>query len=76
MDTIHEEFPDIEWISVNTHDDRNDYASKFGVQVVPTLVVAVFKQDGSILSSEKHSGTTGAGYYRIMRNGLKFIQQS
>lgn len=76
IEDLKEEFSQLEWLSVNTHDDQNDYKSKFGVQVVPTVVVAVFKEDGSLMASEKHSGTSPAGYYRILRNGLKFIQQS
>jgi thiol-disulfide isomerase/thioredoxin len=75
IEDLKEEFSQIQWISVNTHSDSNDYKSKFGVQVVPTVVVAVFKDDGSLMTSEKHSGTAAAGYYRILRNGLKFIQQ-
>jgi thiol-disulfide isomerase/thioredoxin len=76
IEDLKEEFSQISWVSVNTHDDPNDYKSKFGVQVVPTIVVAVFKDDGSLMSSEKHSGTSVATYYRILRNGLKFTQQS
>lgn len=75
IEDLKEEFPQFTWLSVNTHDDQQDYKSKFGVQVVPTIVVAIFKDDGSIMSSEKHSGTAVSGYYRILRNGLKFIQQ-
>lgn len=75
IEDLKEEFPQFTWLSVNTHDDQQDYKSKFGVQVVPTIVVAIFKDDGSLMSSEKHSGTAVSGYYRILRNGLKFIQQ-
>jgi thioredoxin 1 len=76
IENLKEEFSQLTWVSVNTHDDKQDYKTMFGVQVVPTIVVAVFKEDGSLMASEKHSGTTAAGYYRILRNGLKFIQQS
>lgn len=76
IEDLKEEFSQLSWISVNTHDDPNDYKSKFGVQVVPTVVVAIFDDSGKLMTSEKHSGTAGAGYYRILRNGLKFIQQS
>ncbi len=75
IEDLKEEFSQIEWVSVNTHDDKNDYKSVFGVQVVPTIVVAVFKDDGTLMTSEKHSGTAASGFYRILRNGSKFIQQ-
>ena len=75
IEDLKEEFSQITWVSVNTHQDETNLAPKFGVQFVPTIVVAVFKDDDTLLSSEKHSGTAAAGYYRILRNGLKFIQQ-
>jgi thiol-disulfide isomerase/thioredoxin len=75
IEDLKEEFPQFAWLSVNTHDDPNNYKGTFDVKFVPTIVVAVYKDDGSLLTSEKHSGTAGVGYYRILRNGLKFIQQ-
>ena len=68
VEDLKEEFSQIKWISVNTHDDKQGYAQKFGVTVVPTIVV-----EGS--SIEKHSGTQIAGYYRILRNALRSTQQ-
>lgn len=76
VEDLKEEFSQITWVSVNTHDDSNNYAGTFGVHAVPTIVVAVFNNDGKLTASEKHSGTAVAGYYRILRNGLRFIQQS
>ncbi len=75
IEDLKEEFSQVTWVSVNTHDDNQNLASKFGVQVVPTIVVAIFNDEGKLTSSEKHSGTAVAGYYRILRNGLRFIQQ-
>ena len=75
IEDLKEEFTQITWISVNTHDDSQGLAQRFGVQFVPTIVVAIFDDEGKLTSSEKHSGTAAAGYYRILRNGLKFIQQ-
>jgi thiol-disulfide isomerase/thioredoxin len=74
FEDLKEEFPQFTWVSVNTHDDKNGYATKFGVQFVPTLVLVVYKDDGEILMSEKKTGSNVAEYYRLIRNGLKFIQ--
>lgn len=74
FEDLKEEFPQFTWVSVNTHDDKNGYATKFGVQFVPTLVVVVYKDDGEVLMSEKKTGSNVADYYRLIRNGLKFIQ--
>lgn len=76
VEDLKEEFPDIQWVSVNTHDDTNGYAEKFGVQVVPTIVVLVLDSTGKAVYSEKQSGTNMSNYYRILRHGLKFIQQA
>jgi len=75
IEDLKEEFSNITWVSVNTHDDTNKYAELYSVAVVPTIVVVSIKEDGEIVSIEKQSGTNIAGYYRIIRNGLRSIQQ-
>ena len=75
IEDLKEEFSNITWISVNTHDDTNKYAELYSVTVVPTIVVVSIKEDGEIVSIEKQSGTNIAGYYRIIRNGLRSIQR-
>ena len=72
IEDLKEEFPQISWITVNTHDDSNDYAGKYGVSVVPTIV-AVVEKNGVEVFNEKHSGTTMASYYRILRNATRFV---
>jgi thiol-disulfide isomerase/thioredoxin len=74
FDDLKEEFSHLNWVSVNTHDDPNNFARQFGVNVVPTMV-AVVSDSSKIIYSEKHSGTSVAPYYRILRNASKFIQQ-
>lgn len=74
VEDLKEEFSNIQWVSVNTHDDSQNVAQRFGVQVVPTIVVVVTDKTGKVVYSEKQSGTNISGYYRIIRAGLKFIQ--
>jgi thiol-disulfide isomerase/thioredoxin len=74
IEDLKEEFPNVQWVSVNTIDDSKNLAQRFGVQFVPTIVVVVTDSTGKIVYSEKQSGTNMAGYYRIIRGGLKFIQ--
>jgi thiol-disulfide isomerase/thioredoxin len=74
VEDLKEEFSNIQWVSVNTHDDSQNVAQRFGVQVVPTIVVVVTDSTGKVVYSEKQSGTNISGYYRIIRAGLKFIQ--
>ena len=70
IDDLKEEFSSPQWVSVNTHDDKDGIARKYDVKLVPTVVVV----SGSHI--EKHSGTNIAGYYRIIRNGIRISQQS
>jgi thiol-disulfide isomerase/thioredoxin len=65
IEDLKEEFDQVEWISVNTHDDKQGLASRFGVSVVPTIVVV--KGDQEI---GRHSGTAMMIYYSILRKAL------
>jgi thiol-disulfide isomerase/thioredoxin len=62
---LKEEFSSLTWISVNTHDDTDGYATKYNVTIVPTIVVDSSK------GIERHTGTVVAPYYRILRNATK-----
>lgn len=70
VEDLKEEFPNIQWISVNTHDDPHNYSGVMSVSVVPTIVVVTKDSNGN-LSTERHSGTSMMGYYRILRNAIK-----
>lgn len=70
IEDLKEEFNKVVWVSVNTHEDPDNYAQKYSVSVVPTVVV-VYES-----FMEKHSGTQAAGYYRILRNVMRASQQS
>ena len=73
IEDLKEEFSQATWVSVNTHEDKVGYAQRYGVTVVPTLVVVVNDPTGKTIYSEKQSGTNISGFYRIIRNGLKFL---
>ena len=76
VEDLKEEFSNITWVSVNTHTDKDGLASKYGVTVVPTIVVESKDSNGVVLSTEKHIGTALAGFYRILRNGVRVSQLS
>jgi len=65
IEDLKEEFPTLNWVSVNTHDDTAGYAKKYNVTIVPAIVV------DSTKGIERHTGTTAAPYYRILRNATK-----
>jgi len=69
------EFPEVKWVSVDTHQDVAGYAAQLKVQVVPTVVVVVTRADGSLIGTERHSGTQMIGYHRILRNAMRAITQ-
>jgi len=65
MEDLKEEFPDVQWVSVNTHQDTRGYAAQFKVAVVPTIVVLKNNEEVG-----RHSGTTMSIYYSILRKAL------
>lgn len=75
VDDLKEEFSQLNWVSVNTHEDPDEYASKFGVSVVPTIVVVKKNADGKEVILDKHSGVYIAEYYRILRKGVSASKQ-
>jgi thiol-disulfide isomerase/thioredoxin len=62
IEDLKEEFPNVVWRSVNTHNDINNASQTFQVSVVPTIVVT---KDGSEVG--RHSGTSMSIYYSILR---------
>lgn len=73
LQLLRTEFPEVKWVSVDTHLDLAGYASQFKVQVVPTVVVVVTAPNGQVVGSERHSGTQMIGYHRILRNAMRAI---
>lgn len=65
IEDLKEEFSQMTWVSVNTHADSQEYARKFGVSVVPTIVVT--KNDSEVA---RHSGSSIGIYYTILRKAL------
>jgi thiol-disulfide isomerase/thioredoxin len=76
VNDLQEEFPNINWLSINTHSDDAGISRTYGVTVVPTIVIEAKDLDGKVVSVEKHAGTGIAGYYRIIRNAIRVTQQS
>lgn len=62
IEDLKEEFDDIQWVSVNTHQDNEGISQRLGVVVVPTIVVV---KNG--VEVGRHSGTTMSIYYSILR---------
>lgn len=65
IEDLKEEFPDVQWVAVNTHDDKNGLANRYGVTLVPTIVVT--RGDAEV---GRHSGTTMINYYSLLRRAL------
>ena len=76
IDDLKDEFSTIDWVSVNTQDDTQSLAEKYSVKVVPTIVVVCYDGNKVETSRESHVGTGIAGYYRILRSGLRATKQS
>jgi thiol-disulfide isomerase/thioredoxin len=73
MMDLKEEFSHVPWETVVIDTDRRGLAAQFNVTSVPTMVTVARDANGNIVHTERHSGTNIAGYYRIVRNLLRFI---
>lgn len=62
VEDLKEEFSDVQWISINTHQDPDGVAQRLGVVVVPTIVIV---KNG--VEVGRHSGTTMSIYYSLLR---------
>jgi thiol-disulfide isomerase/thioredoxin len=62
IEDLKEEFDDVKWTSVNTHIDPHGLGKKFGVQVVPTIVVL---KNGAEVG--RHSGTNMIVYDSLLK---------
>ena len=72
---LREEFDSIQWVSVDfTKRHTIPYLPQLEVTKIPTIVVEV-KQDDKLVYTESHSGTSIAGYYRILRNAIRQSQK-
>jgi thiol-disulfide isomerase/thioredoxin len=65
IEQMKEDFPAIQWETVNTHDDNKGIARTMGVQAVPTVVVY---KDGVEIG--RHAGTNVILYYSLLRKAL------
>jgi len=73
IEDLKDEFPIVDWTTVNTHDDPTNLVVLYGVKIVPTIVVVASDDNGQVLLTEKQSGTNMSAYYRIMRNAHRVI---
>jgi hypothetical protein len=71
IEDLKEEFPSVRWVSVNTHNDPEEYATSYQVKVVPTIVMVTLDESGNPILTEKQSGTNIINYYRIIRNSIR-----
>lgn len=60
---LQEDYPQFEWVHVNTMNDPEGIALKLHVRLVPTMLV--LKEDGTELG--KHEGSSLIGYFNLLR---------
>lgn len=65
VEDMKEEFPQVSWVSINTHADADGYSAKYNVNVVPTMVLL---KNGQEIG--RHSGSSIGIYYALIRKAL------
>ena len=73
IEDMKQEFKQVQWISVNTHEDPKGLVKKYGVSIVPTIVVVSLNAEGVPVLTEKHTGTNMIEYYRILKNSIRLL---
>jgi thiol-disulfide isomerase/thioredoxin len=72
---LKQDFPEVSWESVNTHDDKKALAVMHNVKMVPTIIVEVRDNKGKVLGGQRASGTDMMGYHRMIRGAIKAVSQ-
>ena len=65
LEAMGEDFPNVNWVSVNTKEDREGYVDRFKISVVPTLV---FLKGSTEVA--RHTGANVGLYYTLLRKAL------
>jgi len=72
-----QEFPTVEWVSVDVRNTKTDLIQRYGVGPIPCLVVTVKNDVGKDIYSEKCTDRTSiTPYFKIMQNSLNFIKNT
>lgn len=66
---LQEDYSQFEWINIDTTNDPEATAFKYGVRLVPTMVV--FKPDGTEFG--KHEGSSLIGYFNLLRRAKALL---
>jgi len=72
---LKQDFPEVSWESVNTHDDKKALAVMHNVKMVPTIIVEVRDNKGKVLGGQRASGTDMMAYHRMIRGAIKAVSQ-
>jgi len=75
IEQLKQDFTEVKWISVNTHNDKEGYALVHNVKVVPTIIVEVRDNTGKVLGGQRASGTDMMAYHRMIRGAIKVVSQ-
>ena len=73
IEDLKEEFPEVQWVTVNTQQDPRGYSEKYDVKFVPTIVVVTLNAEKNVVHTEKQSGTAIINYYRMIKNSIRLL---
>jgi hypothetical protein len=75
IEQLKKDFPEVNWISINTHSDKEGYTVVHNVKVVPTIIVEVRDNNGKVLGGQRATGTDMMAYHRMIRGAIKAVSQ-
>ena len=75
IEQLKQDFAEVKWISINTHNDKEGYTVVHNVKIVPTIIVEVRDNNGKVLGGQRATGTDMMAYHRMIRGAIKAVSQ-
>lgn len=75
VEQLKQDFTEVKWEHVNTHDDKKGLAVVYNVKIVPTIIVEVRDNKGKVLGGQRATGTDMMAYHRMIRGAIKAVSE-
>lgn len=75
VEMLKQNFAEVKWESVNTHEDRKGLTVVHNVKIVPTIVVLVKDNNGKTLGGSRLTGIDMMAYHRMIQGAVKAVSE-
>ena len=75
VEMLKQNFAEVKWESINTHEDRKGLTAIHNIKIVPTIVVLVKDNNGKTLGGARLTGTDMMAYHRMIQGAVKTVSE-